>query len=40
MIDAQFGTTDVFTILPLGDLEERYQDYYGGPMETPDSYVA
>jgi L-ornithine Nalpha-acyltransferase len=40
VIDAQFGTTDVFTIMPLGDLEERYQNYYGGPMEMPDSYVA
>jgi L-ornithine Nalpha-acyltransferase len=39
-IDAQFGTTDVFTILPLSDLEERYQDYYGWPMERPESYVA
>jgi putative hemolysin len=38
VIDAQFGTTDVFTILPLTDLEERYQDY--GPMEMPESYVA
>jgi len=26
--------------MPLGDLEERYQNYYGGPMEMPDSYVA
>jgi putative hemolysin len=40
VVDAQFGTTDVFTILPLSDLEERYQDYYGGPMEMPESYVA
>ena len=40
VIDAQFGTTDVFTILPLSDLEERYQNYYGGPMEMPESYVA
>ncbi len=40
VIDAQFGTTDVFTILPLADLEERYISYYGGPMEMPDSYVA
>ncbi|MGH6834573.1 MAG: GNAT family N-acyltransferase [Methylocella sp.] len=40
VIDAQFGTTDVFTILPLGDLEDRYQNYYGGPMEAPESYVA
>jgi putative hemolysin len=40
VIDAQFGTTDVFTVLPLGDLEDRYQNYYGGPMEMPESYVA
>lgn len=40
VVDAQFGTTDVFTILPLGGLEERYQNYYCGPMEMPDSYVA
>ncbi len=40
VIDTQFGTTDVFTIMPLGDLEERYQNYYGGPMEMPGSYVA
>ncbi|MGC2225219.1 MAG: GNAT family N-acyltransferase [Methylocella sp.] len=40
VVDTQFGTTDVFTIMPLADMEERYQDYYGGPMEAPDSYVA
>ncbi|MGI8568550.1 MAG: GNAT family N-acetyltransferase [Methylocella sp.] len=40
VIDAQFGTTDVFTILPLSDLEDRYLNYYGGPMEMPESYVA
>ncbi|MGH6841116.1 MAG: GNAT family N-acetyltransferase, partial [Methylocella sp.] len=40
VIDAEFGTTDVFTILPLGDLDVRYQNYYGGPMEAPESYVA
>lgn len=40
VIDAQFGTTDVFTIMPVSDLEERYQNYYGGPMEAPESYVA
>jgi L-ornithine Nalpha-acyltransferase len=40
VIDPQFSTTDVFTILPLSDLEERYQDHYGGPMEMPESYVA
>jgi L-ornithine Nalpha-acyltransferase len=40
VIDTQFGTTDVFTIMPLADMEERYLNYYGGPMEMPDSYVA
>jgi len=40
VIDLQFRTTDVFTIMPLADLEERYVSYYGGPMELPESYVA
>ena len=40
VIDAQFGTTDIFTILPLRDMEDRYLNYYGGPMEMPESYVA
>jgi putative hemolysin len=40
VIDAQFGTTDIFTILPLSDMEDRYLNYYGGPMEMPESYVA
>jgi putative hemolysin len=40
VIDAQFSTTDVFTILPLTDLEDRYRNYYGGPIEMPESYVA
>src|SRR5208283_2213274 len=28
VIDLQFRTTDVFTIMPLADLEERYINYY------------
>lgn len=40
VVDPQFGTTDVFTVMPLEDIEERYASYYGGPMEMPDSYVA
>jgi putative hemolysin len=40
VIDTQFGTTDVFTIMPLSDMEDRYLNYYGGPMEMPESYVA
>jgi putative hemolysin len=40
VIDLQFRTTDVFTIMPLAELEERYINYYGAPMELPESYVA
>jgi L-ornithine Nalpha-acyltransferase len=40
VIDTQFGTTDVFTIMALNDMEDRYLNYYGGPMESPESYVA
>jgi L-ornithine Nalpha-acyltransferase len=40
VIDAQFGTTDVFTIMPLADIEDRYISYYGGPMEMPESSVS
>jgi putative hemolysin len=40
VVDAEFGTTDVFAIMRLADMEERYIEYYGGPMEMPESYVA
>jgi putative hemolysin len=40
VIDAQFGTIDVFTVMPLADIEERYISYYGGPMELPESTIA
>ncbi|VFU10376.1 GNAT family N-acetyltransferase [Methylocella tundrae] len=40
VIDAQFGTVDVFTVMPLADIEERYISYYGGPMEMPERAVA
>jgi putative hemolysin len=40
VVDAQFGTTDVFAIMRLADMEQRYVEYYGGPMEMPESYVA
>ena len=29
VIDHQFGTTDVFAIMPMSDIEERYLSYYG-----------
>lgn len=31
VIDHQFGTTDVFTLLPMADVEERYLIHYGQP---------
>ncbi|WP_158807735.1 GNAT family N-acetyltransferase [Beijerinckia sp. L45] len=31
VIDRQFGTTDVFTVMPMGDIEERYIAHYGEP---------
>ncbi len=40
VIDPQFGTIDVFTIMPLADIEERYVSYYGGPMEMPEAALA
>ena len=40
VVDAEFGTTDVFAIMKLADMEQRYIEYYGGPMEMPEHYVA
>lgn len=31
VIDRQFGTTDVFAVMPMGDIEERYVAHYGAP---------
>ena len=31
VIDYQFGTTDVFAIMAMADIEERYLSYYGQP---------
>ncbi|ACK50602.1 conserved hypothetical protein [Methylocella silvestris BL2] len=40
VVDAQFGATDVFTIMPLADMEDRYAAYFGAPMERPESVLA
>lgn len=40
VIDAQFRCIDVFTIMPLADIAERYAAYFGGPMEQPESALA
>ena len=31
VIDHQFGTTDVFAVMPVADIEERYIAHYGEP---------
>ena len=31
VVDPHFGTTDVFAIMPMGDIEERYLAHYGAP---------
>lgn len=31
VIDHQFGTTDVFAIMAMSDIEERYLAHYGQP---------
>jgi L-ornithine Nalpha-acyltransferase len=40
VLDRQFGTTDVFTIMPVGDIEERYVAHYGSPSCVSESPVA
>ena len=31
VLDRQFGTTDVFAVMPMSDIEERYLAHYGQP---------
>jgi putative hemolysin len=31
VVDRQFGTTDVFTVMPMNDIEERYRSHFGEP---------
>ena len=38
VIDPQFGTIDVFTVMPVAEIEQRYIAYYGG--ETRESAAA
>jgi len=34
VIDRQFGTIDVFTIMPLAEIEDRYIAYFGSPEDV------
>jgi L-ornithine Nalpha-acyltransferase len=40
VLDRQFGTTDVFTVMPVGEIEERYIAHYGAPSCVSESPVA
>ena len=40
VIDHQFGTTDVFAIMPMADIEERYLAHYGQPGCVSGAHVA
>lgn len=34
VVDPKFGTTDVFVIMPIADIEERYIRYFAAPSEA------
>jgi putative hemolysin len=40
VIDSEFGTIDVFTIMPIAETEERYIAYFGSPSNTKESVAA
>ena len=40
VIDRQFGTVDVFTVMPLAEIEPRYIAYFGSPAESKESAAA
>ena len=40
VIDTEFGTIDVFTIMPIAEIEERYIAYFGSPSDAKESVAA
>jgi putative hemolysin len=40
VIDRQFGTVDVFTVMPLTEIEPRYIAYFGSPADLKESAAA
>ncbi|MHB8884047.1 MAG: l-ornithine N(alpha)-acyltransferase [Methylovirgula sp.] len=40
VVDTQFGTVDVFTIMPLAEIEDRYIAYFGSPEDVKDRAAA
>lgn len=33
VIDRKFNTVDVFVVMPVKDMDARYVEHFGGPME-------
>ena len=40
VIDHQFGTVDVFVIMPIADIQDRYVAHFGGPATGSESHAA
>lgn len=40
VIDQQFGTIDVFTIMPIAEIEDRYIAHFGSPEDVKDRAAA
>jgi putative hemolysin len=40
VIDPAFGTIDVFTVMPIAEIEERYIAYFGSPGDAKESVAA
>jgi len=40
VIDKEFGTIDVFTIMPIAEIEERYIAYFGAPSDAKECVAA
>jgi L-ornithine Nalpha-acyltransferase len=34
VVDPKFATTDVFVIMPIADIQERYIRYFGAPGQA------
>ena len=37
VVDRQFGTTDVFIVMPIAEIDARYINYFGGPAGERDA---
>jgi putative hemolysin len=40
VVDRRFGTIDVFTIMPLAEIEDRYIAYFGSPEDVKERAAA